>query len=224
MQKDTEKNAPGNAGTDLLDGAYALKTSEDNRAYYQRFAATYDQDFAAGLGYIYPQAVANALLDIIDLPKGPVCDIGCGTGLVARHLKAKRTDMDIDGIDISPDMLAVAADKSLYQNLYEIDLTGDITSLPTGYAAIISAGTFTHGHLGPEPLSHLIRHCRAGGVFCIGVNQQHYQTHNFAECLGSLVADNVITSPNILETAIYARKAEKHSGDLALICQFRVIG
>ena len=224
MQEDTGKNASGNAGTDLLDGAYALKTPEDNRAYYQRFAATYDQDFAAGLGYIYPKAVADALLDLIDLPKGPVCDIGCGTGLVARHLKAKRTDMEIDGIDISSDMLAVAADKSLYQNLYEVDLTGDITSLPTGYAAIISAGTFTHGHLGPEPLSHLIRHCRAGGVFCIGVNRQHYQTHNFAECLASLVADNVITSPNLVETAIYARKAEKHSGDLALICQFRVIG
>ena len=90
--------------------------------------------------------------------------------------------------------------------------------------AIISAGTFTHGHLGPEPLRHLIRHCQAGGVFCIGVNQQHYQTHDFVGCLRSLVADNVITSPDILETAIYARKADKHSGDLALICQFRVVG
>ncbi|MGB1758958.1 MAG: hypothetical protein ACPHI1_06945, partial [Candidatus Puniceispirillaceae bacterium] len=80
MQKDPEKNASGDAGTDLLDGAYALKTPEDNRAYYQRFAATYDQDFAAGLGYIYPKAVADAFLDLTDLPKGPVCDIGCGTG------------------------------------------------------------------------------------------------------------------------------------------------
>ena len=143
---------------------------------------------------------------------------------MARHLKAKRTDIVIDGVDISADMLAVAAEKSLYQDLYEVDLTGDITCLPTGYAAIISAGTFTHGHLGSEPLRHLIRHCRAGGVFCIGVNQQHYQTHDFALCLGTLVADNVITSPDILETAIYARKADKHSGDLALICQFRVVG
>jgi predicted TPR repeat methyltransferase len=224
VQKDTGKNASEDAGTDLLEGAYALKTPEDNRAYYQRFAANYDRDFAAGLGYIYPKAVADAFLDLTDLPNGPVCDIGCGTGLVARHLKAKRTDIVIDGVDISADMLAVAAEKSLYQDLYEVDLTGDITCLPTGYAAIISAGTFTHGHLGPEPLRHLIRHCQAGGVFCIGVNQQHYQTHDFALCLRTLVADNVITSPDILETAIYARKADKHSGDLALICQFRVVG
>ena len=33
MQKDPVKNASGDAGTDLLDGAYALKTPEDNRAY-----------------------------------------------------------------------------------------------------------------------------------------------------------------------------------------------
>ena len=224
MQKDPGKNASEDAGTDLLDGAYALTTPDDNCAYYRRFAATYDKDFAEGLGYVYPNAVADAFLDLTGLPKGSVCDIGCGTGLLARHLKAKRTDMEIDGVDISPDMLAVAADKSLYQNLHEVDLTGDITSLPTGYAAIISAGTFTHGHLGPEPLRHLIRHCQAGGVFCIGVNQQHYQTHDFALCLGSLVADNLITSPDLLETAIYARKAGKHSADLALICQFRVVG
>ena len=35
--------------------------------------------------------------------------------VVARHLKAKRTDIVIDGVDISADMLAVAAEKSLYQ-------------------------------------------------------------------------------------------------------------
>ena len=76
MQKDTGKNASEDAGTDLLDGAYALKTPEDNRAYYQRFAANYDRDFAAGLGYIYPKAVADAFLDLTGLPNGPVCDIG----------------------------------------------------------------------------------------------------------------------------------------------------
>jgi len=154
VQNGPKKNESGDAGTDLLDGAYALESPQDNRKYYQRFAKTYDQDFAAGLGYIYPEAVADAFLDLSNLPKGPVCDIGCGTGLVARHLKAKRSDIVIDGVDISADMLAVAANKSLYKNLFEVDLTGDINSLPASYAAIISAGTFTHGHLGPEPLRH----------------------------------------------------------------------
>ena len=224
MQQDLGKNVSGDAGTNLLTGAYSLETPEDNRDYYRRFASSYDQDFAMGLGYIYPKAVAGAFLELIDLPKGLVCDVGCGTGLVAGHLKAKCPDIEIDGVDISVEMLELAANKSLYQKLYEIDLTGNIAALPKGYAAIISAGTFTHGHLGPEPLSQLIRHCQIGGAFCIGVNKQHYQKHDFAECLESLTADNVISSPDIFEAEIYAQKANKHSGDLALICRFRVVG
>ena len=207
MQKGLGKNVSGDAGTDLLDGAYALETPEDNRAYYQRFAAFYDQDFADGLGYIYPEAIADAFLELTDLPKGPVCDIGCGTGLVAGHLKSKCPDIEIDGVDISADMLAVAANKSLYQRYYEVDLTGDTAVLPAGYAAIISAGTFTHGHLVPDPLRQLIRHCQIDGVFCIGVNKQHYQKYDFAGCLKSLVADNVISSPDLLETEIFAKKS-----------------
>ena len=219
-----EKNVSGDAGTDLLNGAYALETPEDNRRYYQRFASSYDQDFAMGLGYIYPEAVVDAFLELTDLPTGLVCDIGCGTGLVARHLKEKCPNAEIEGVDISVEMLEMAASKSLYKKFYEIDLTGDIAALPNGYAAIISAGTFTHGHLGPEPLHQLIGHCQIGGVFCIGVNKQHYHKHDFAGCFESLIADNVISSPDLFEAEIYAQKADKHSGGLALICRFWVVG
>jgi SAM-dependent methyltransferase len=218
---------PHDKGTDILEGAYALHTPEDNRAYYARLAAAYDTDFAEGLGYVYPAAVANAFFEIAPAGGGRLCDIGCGTGLVAAHIKARHPDIVIDGVDISAEMLAAARQKGLYQNLYEVDLTADISQLPADYAAVISAGTFTHGHLGPAPLERLILHCGRGTVFCIGVNQDHYQQHGFALCLAELAGKNVITTPDFVETNIYgqtasAHSAARHSGDLALICRFRV--
>jgi len=224
VRKDGGKNSPEQAGSAILEGAYALKTPQDNRAYYQRIATDYDADFAAGLGYIYPVAVADAFLAMMPAPQGRICDIGCGTGLVAAHLVARCPDIGIDGVDISPEMLKKAAAKTLYKDLYEIDLTSDLAALPMGYCGMISAGTFTHGHLGPAPLRALMAHCQAGAVFCIGVNQHHYDSYGFAPFLDNLVAENIITPPDLLETKIYSGAAADHGDDLALICRFCLKG
>ena len=46
-------------GQSLLENAYKLVTPEDNEEYYAAFAASYDDDFAAALGYRYPRAIAQ---------------------------------------------------------------------------------------------------------------------------------------------------------------------
>ena len=51
------------------------------------------------LGYIYPEEVAKILSSFhID---GAICDIGCGTGLVAEKIKKFNKNAIIDGVDIS---------------------------------------------------------------------------------------------------------------------------
>lgn len=50
----------------------------------------------------------------------PIADIGCGTVLVASALNFPREQ--IDGIDISVEMLGVAEQKQLYRSLFEADL------------------------------------------------------------------------------------------------------
>jgi len=209
-------------GIRLLEGAYALETPDDNLAYYRDFARHYDQSFAATLGYIYPSAIVRCLAGL-DLPQGRILDIGCGTGLVAARLKEARADLIIDGVDISPEMLSVARDKKLYNALYEADLTADLSGLPTDYAAIISAGTFTHGHLGPAPIAGLVGHCCSGAQAVIGVNAQHHAQRGFGAFMDRLVDAGLISPPTYEEVLIYQGTDTEHANDKALIMGFIVI-
>ncbi len=209
----------------LLKGAYGLSSPADNRSYYRDFASHYDSSFAAALGYVYPGAVARALLACQRLD-GPVLDVGCGTGLVGAELRKSQPDLLIDGVDISPEMLAVAAQKGLYGRLFEVDLTDDISALQNGfadgngYAGLISAGTFTHGHLGPEPIAGLISCCRSGAQAVIGVNAAHHQAYNFAPFMDRLVANGRIKAPDYDEVMIYDGNDQDYAGDTALIMRF----
>ena len=57
----------------------------------------------------------------LDIPlNGKILDLGCGTGFVAEALKNK--DNVFDGVDISENMLAIAREKNLYENLYKDDV------------------------------------------------------------------------------------------------------
>ena len=209
----------------LLKGAYALSSPADNRSYYRDFASHYDSSFAAALGYVYPGAVARALL-ACQRSDGPVLDVGCGTGLVGAELRKTQPDLLIDGVDISPEMLAVAARKGPYDRLFEVDLTDDISVLKNGfadsggYAGLISAGTFTHGHLGPEPIAGLISCCRSGAQAVIGVNAAHHQAYNFAPFMDWLVANGRIIAPDYDEVMIYDGGDQDYAGDTALIMRF----
>ena len=176
--------AKKSAGQELLENAYKLETPEDNIAYYDSLAATYDTDFMERLGYHYPRAIAAIYQD--SGKQTPVADIGCGTGAVAAALGLPAEQ--IDGMDISAEMLAIAGQKALYRQLYQVDLTGPLDAISHGYGAVLSAGTFTHGHLGPGPLRGLLDIARPGGVFIIGVNQAHYGRHDFAGVLTGLEA------------------------------------
>ncbi len=96
-----------------LADAYALVTPEDSRDLYARWAATYESEFVALNQYVIPDRVAEVFAEFARPVDGPVLDIGCGTGLVAialvRDASGDAGDWVIDGVDISPEMLAMSA-------------------------------------------------------------------------------------------------------------------
>lgn len=203
-------------GKSLLEGAYGLSGPDDNLAYYREFAGRYDEDFADSLGYRFPAAVAAVYREMARPEDRPVADIGSGTGLVGAELGVL-----CDGFDISPEMLDLARARGVYRALYRVDLTGDLSVLPQDYGAVVSAGTFTHGHLGPSVLSALLTIARVGGLFVIGVNAAHYHALGFDAVLRGHQDAGQIGPVTATEVPIYDKAGHDHSADRALVLGWR---
>ena len=111
--------------------------------------------FAASKGYDYPRLIAEYFVGRVSPDQSPVLDIGCGTGLVGVSLRKEGWSSELTGVDISQGMLEVAGRKKVYQKLICADLSDTLQLPQSHFGGMISAGTFTHGHLGPEVLFHL---------------------------------------------------------------------
>lgn len=221
----TETNEPLPEILIDLSDAYAVKTPEDSRRLYAAWATSYNETFIAANNYIYPRKVAELFSEHV--PRSvtdAVIDIGCGTGAVGSYLVSLRTDITIDGYDISPEMLTQAAltqrfdQTPVYRNLDEVDLTGVLPKRT--YGAMTSAGTFTHGHLGPETFLRLIQIVRQDGWFVIGINAEHFEARGFASAIDGAVDSGKISRPVIYVVDVYA-PGSPHHGDCANVCIFQ---
>ncbi|GGA13509.1 class I SAM-dependent DNA methyltransferase [Neptunicoccus cionae] len=205
--------------TELLEGAYKIETPQDSVEYYQDFADHYDAEFAQKLGYVYPRIIADHYRKAATPFDRPVADIGCGTGLVAEAINLPRAE--IEGFDISPEMLERARQKGLYGGLHRVDLTQPLIPPQTLFGAVVSAGAFTHGHLGPEPLENLLALAQTDALFCIGVNAQHYRDKGFAAVLARLRKQGRISAPKLKNVPIYSDPDSAHGADTAQVLLYR---
>ena len=210
-----------------LDEAYSVKTPDDNRRLYAKWAATYESSFVDAKQYRYPKAIAEVFNDVLPAVTR-VLDIGTGTGLTGMYVTRLRPAVIIDGMDISPEMLAQAKLKTredgsvVYRALYERDLTVAVPNENEPYEALFSSGTFTHGHLGPECLRNLLPLLAHDGWLVVGVNNEHFETKGFAGELDSLVALGAIQTPEILRIDVY-EPGSVHYGDQARVIVTRAI-
>ena len=209
------------SGRKLLEKAYMLESPEDNISYYDKLADSYDQDFADGLGYALPQAVAQTFRAISTGTDSPVIDVGCGTGLLADALDSP--NLHIDGLDISDAMLRLAYEKKRYRKFYKVDLTKPLDSNIYDYGAVLSCGTFTHGHLGPDALVSLLDVAKKSALFILSINHEHYCKRGFEAVINTLVEENKIIDPKCNELNIYNVAGHEHSDDLGVIVSFRKV-
>jgi len=150
-----------------LGAVYSATRPEEVAALYDGWADSYDREMAEA-GYRHP-AICLALL-ARHLPRGaePLLDAGAGTGLVGEWLGIVGYPQ-VEALDLSQGMLAVAARKRVYTALHRLALGGPLPFADAHFAGIVSAGVFTTGHVGPEGLDELVRICRPGGVIVITV-------------------------------------------------------
>ncbi|MBF9058362.1 methyltransferase domain-containing protein [Rhodobacterales bacterium HKCCSP123] len=198
-----------------LETAYAIDGPEGARKLYADWAETYDDGFGTAYGYVAPREIARIYRELG--ADAPVLDVGAGTGLVAAHLAG----LVADALDISPEMLAVAARKGLYRAVIEADLTSRLPVSDGTYAGVISAGTFTHGHVGAEALPELLRVAAKGALFVCGTKPDVFDQMGFGSALAGLQASGRITPLRFFDIPIYEGADHAHVGDRGLVMTFR---
>jgi SAM-dependent methyltransferase len=199
-----------------LDEAYQIHGPADARRMYGDWAATYDDSFGVAWGYVAPREIAAILKSEIGRD-AEILDIGAGTGLVAEHLRG----LTVDALDITPEMLDVARPKGLYRHLILGDLTGPLSVPDASYDAVISCGTFTHGHVGPECFPELLRITRPGAVFACGTIGPVLDGAGFGSALARMVARGLITPVAWRDIQIYEGADHPHKDDRGLVMVFR---
>lgn len=120
------------------------------RDLFDQYAPRFEADLTGRLAYRTPAALAELLRDSGTAPAAAldVLDLGCGTGLsgVALAPFARR----LEGLDLSPRMLAEAARQGCYAALHEADLLDFLPRHPAAFDLIAAADVLNYlGDLAP---------------------------------------------------------------------------
>jgi len=110
---------------------------------FDNFADRFD-DVLHKLEYRAPGLVGDALRRIQGEPRADldIVDAGCGTGLLAQHLRpyARR----LVGVDLSPRMLEKAAKRAIYDETIVAELAFFLRSSPEAFDVIASSDTLVY--------------------------------------------------------------------------------
>jgi 2-polyprenyl-3-methyl-5-hydroxy-6-metoxy-1,4-benzoquinol methylase len=142
---------------------------------YDEWASDYDQQlWASGNPYI---AIATGLIGrhVRDYD-AKILDAGCGTGNMAQVLH-QMGYRNIEGLDPSSGMLAVAQRKEVYQQLHQLYLDSQID---------LADGVLTHGHAPSESLDGILKLTRPGGTIVFSLSVIAYDELGFKQKIAVL--------------------------------------
>jgi predicted TPR repeat methyltransferase len=138
----------------MIAAAQAIKTAPRSDAGYVRhlfdqFSADYDARMIGQLAYAAPQILLGLAVMVMpgreDLD---ILDLGCGTGLAGAAFKPLAARLD--GVDLSPAMIAKARARGIYDHLAVADLetalgtVGTPTAVGSAYDLILAADTVVY--------------------------------------------------------------------------------
>lgn len=133
--------------------ANAIKNTKLERAndeYIKNIFDIFADDFEKvldSLEYRAPELIFGFLKEFYapdSSPKLRILDAGCGTGLCGKFLKKYSSRFGLYGVDLSEKMLKVAAQKKLYNKLYNCELISFLGKHKKAYNLIVASDVLTY--------------------------------------------------------------------------------
>ncbi|MCW5751547.1 MAG: methyltransferase domain-containing protein [Alphaproteobacteria bacterium] len=155
-----------------LGGAAAPARASDRyvASLFDAFAESFDQTLVHWLNYRGPEVIRAALDRALAAgaaggleARHDIVDLGCGTGLAGPLLKplARR----LDGVDLSPGMLAKAAERRLYDELIEDEICRFLAARPRRYDIAVATDVLVYFGALEEVFAAIASALRPGGLF-----------------------------------------------------------
>ncbi|HEX2345623.1 MAG TPA: MFS transporter [Gaiellaceae bacterium] len=167
-----------------LDRLYGARDLAELRSEYDRIATAYDTELVDGMGYNAPGEVATVAQRLLPAD-ARILDVGAGTGLLGIAL-TEAGFARLDGLDLSPGMLAEARRKAVYGDLREATLGEVLDYESGGYDGVLASGVLTTGHAPATCLDELVRITRTGGHVIFTLRSDAGGPPGFEEKMGDL--------------------------------------
>ena len=101
-----------------------------------------------------------------------ILDLGCGTGLVGEEF-SRRGYQNIDGVDLSAEMLAKAKEKAVYRTLTQGEMASErcekLGVAANQYDVATCVGVMTYGHVKGKGFDDFVHVLKPGGLACFTV-------------------------------------------------------
>ena len=165
------------------------KNDDEVLGIYKDWALLYDKDNDDLLGTVSQPNTVQIFHEYVKDCKLKIIDVGCGTGLVGLELQNLGFSK-FDGIDISQEMIDVAQGRG-YSSLFLGNLNKSLPIDSNSYDAALCVGVFTHGHVGPDRFSELVRIVKSRGIICFTINEDVYESYAFDTAIKYLESENV---------------------------------
>lgn len=141
------------------------------RALFDAYADRFETALVEGLGYATPGRLAALVAAARPAPFGDVLDAGCGTGLMAAALAGAGSWRRLAGVDLSPEMIARAEARGVYDALDVGEVVAVLDARPDAHDLIVAADVLVYlGDLAPF-LAASARALRPGGLLAVSVEK-----------------------------------------------------
>jgi len=179
----------------------------DSQTLYDQWAGRYNTELINEYGYIAPFITVDKLKDFHLDKDIEIIDVGCGTGLVGLELH-KLGYSNIDGYDISQEMLKAAKKTKIYKSLKQVDLNLDSFSPNKTYDLLICVGSFGYGALGPKAFINLLKLVKSRGLIMILMNSEPFISENYQKYILELEKQKLFSIKSI-DDRNYMSKLER---------------